>query len=481
VTDLLAVMPEASVTALAILVLAIDATAGEERAAKWLPWITVVGLLGALASGVYFPATGLYFRGFVEIDAFTAFFRFVFIILALFTVLVAPSYLTRQRVPRGEFYGTVLFSTVGAMTVALSTDLITLFVGLELMSIPVYVLAALQRRDEYSNEAGLKYFLLGAFSSAILVYGFAWLFGIAGSTEYVRIAEAVAQEGLSSPQVIVALTLVTVGLGFKAAVVPFHQWTPDAYDGAPTPSTAFMSVAPKAAAFAAILRVMSTSLGPLHLDWILVFAILAAVTMTAGNVVALVQTNVKRMLAYSSIAHTGYILAGVAAIASGAPAGAAVLFYLFAYGIMNLGAFASLMYFDVEGTRGATLEELNGLSTRHPVGAVAFTVFLINLTGIPPTIGFLAKFFLIQPILDAGFGWLAVLLALNAALAAFYYLRVVVHMFMYDPAAKAPLLVPARLLTASLAVTAIVTIVLGILPDPIYAFALEAAGPVLIR
>lgn len=480
-TDLMAVLPEVIVTGLVILVLFIDATFGEERAAPWLPWVTVVGLVAALASGVYYPASGLFFRGFVEIDAFTSFFRFVFIVLALFTVLIAPSYLTRQRVPRAEFYGTVLFSTVGAMTIALSTDLITLFVGLELMSIPVYVLAALQRRDQYSNEAGLKYFLLGAFSSAILVYGFAWLFGISGSTEYSRVAEAVAQEGLGSPAVIVALSLVTVGLGFKAAVVPFHQWTPDAYDGAPTPSTAFMSVAPKAAAFAAILRVMSTALGPLSVDWILVFAILAVVTMTGGNIVALAQTNVKRMLAYSSIAHTGYILAGVAAIASGAPAGAAVLFYLFAYGIMNLGAFASLMHLDIEGTRGASLDELNGLWSRHPVGAVAFTVFLVNLAGIPPTIGFLAKFFLIQPVLDAGFAWLAVAIALNAVLAAFYYLRVIVHMFMYDPEAKLPDTVPGRLLTASLAVTAAVTIVLGILPNAIYAFALEAAEPVLLR
>ena len=478
----MAVLPEIIVTSLAILLLFIDATVGEERAAKWLPWIAVLGLVGALASGVYYPASGLYFRGFVEIDAFTQFFRFIFIVLAIFTVLVAPSYLTRHRVPRAEFYGTVLFSTVGAMTIALSTDLITLFVGLELMSIPVYVLAALQRRDEYSNEAGLKYFLLGAFSSAILVYGFAWLFGIAGSTEYSRIAEAVAQEGLSSPAVVVAISLVTVGLGFKAAVVPFHQWTPDAYDGAPTPSTAFMSVAPKAAAFAAILRLMSTGLGPLHVDWILVFAILAVVTMTAGNVVALAQTNVKRMLAYSSIAHTGYILAGVAAITSGAPAGAAVLFYLFAYGLMNLGAFASLMYVDTgSSTRGATLGELNGLWSRHAVGALVFTIFLVNLAGIPPTIGFLAKFFLIQPVLDAGFAWVAIAIALNAALAAFYYLRVVVHMFMHDQDAKSPRIIPARLLTASLAVTAILTIVLGVLPDAIYAFALEAALPVLVR
>lgn len=479
-TDLLAVLPETIVAGVAILVLAFDAVVGERRSRGWLPWLVILGLVGALAAMVYVPASGGYFRGFVLIDGFTQFFRFVFVVLAVLTVLVAPSYLARHHVPAAEFYGTMLFSTSGAMTIALSTDLITLFVGLELMTIPVYVLAGLQRRDEWSNEAGLKYFLLGAFSSAILLYGLAWLFGISGSTQYAEIANALGRD-ISSPAVIVALSLVTVGLGFKAAVVPFHQWTPDAYDGAPTPATAFMSVAPKAAAFAAILRVMATGLGPLQVDWALVFAILAAVTMTAGNVVALAQTNVKRMLAYSSIAHTGYILAAVAAIAAGETAGAAVLFYVFAYGIMNLGAFASLMIVDLEGTRGATLAELNGLWSRHAAGTFAFTIFLVNLTGIPPTIGFLAKFLVIQPVLDADLAWLAVVIALNAALAAFYYLRVVVHMFMFDADATAPRVLSARLLTASLVVTAIATIVLGVLPDAIYAFALEGAAPVVIR
>jgi NADH-quinone oxidoreductase subunit N len=479
--DLISVLPEAIVTLTAIVVLGVEAAAGEERARPWLPVLTVLGLLAALASPIAYPATGLHFGGFVAIDTFTTFFRLVFLALAIFAAVVAPPYLRREGVPAAEFYATVLFSTLGSMTIALATDLITLFIGIELMSIPVYVLAGLQRRDRFANEAALKYFLLGAFSSAMLVYGFAWLFGLSGSTELGQIARAVGREGLGSGPVVVALALVTTGLGFKAAVVPFHQWTPDAYDGAPTPSTAFMSVAPKAAAFAAILRVMSTALGPVQLDWSLVFAILALVTMVTGNIVALVQTNTKRMLAYSSIAHTGYILAGVAALAAGAPAGAAVLFYVFAYGIMNLGAFACLTFLDLEGTRGATLDELNGLWSRHGAAALSFTVFLINLTGIPPTIGFLAKFLLIQPVLDAGYAWLAVAIALNAALAAFYYLRVVVHMFMYDPDASAPRVDRARVLSLSLGVVAFVTILLGVLPDPIYSFALRAAAPVVIH
>jgi NADH-quinone oxidoreductase subunit N len=365
----------------------------------------------------------------------------------------------------GEYYATLLFSTLGAMTIALSTDLITLFVGLELMTIPIYVLAGIQRRDKFANEAALKYFLLGAFSSALLVYGFAWLFGVTGATRYADIATVLRTTGLANGPTIIALSLITVGLGFKAAVVPFHQWTPDAYEGAPTPATAFMSVAPKAAAFAAILRVLVSGMGALAVDWATVFAVLAAITMTGGNVVALVQTNAKRMLAYSSIAHTGYILAAVAAVSAGPSAGAAVLFYVFAYGLMNLGAFACLLYIELEGTRGATLDELNGFAKRHGVGALVFAVFLVSLTGIPPTVGFVAKFLVIQPVLDAGYAWLAVTLALNAVLAAFYYLRVVVRMYMYDVETGAPAIIPSRLLSVSLGVTALAVVLLGIIPN----------------
>src|SRR5256885_4129688 len=427
-----------------MIVLIVDATLDRRRAPTALPIITIAGLVVALASVFNDVPAGQYFRGFVTVDAFATFFRAVFIILAIFAALVSPAYLARRAVPAAEYYAIICFSTVGAMTIALSSDLITLFVGLETMTIPIYVLAGIQRSDRYANEAALKYFLLGAFSSALLLYGFVWLYGIARSTDFSTIAGVLTSQGVANAPTIVALSLVTVGLGFKAAVVPFHQWTPDAYEGAPTPATAFMSVGPKAAAFAAIMRVLVGALGPLDVDWSVVIALLAAVTMTAGNVVALVQGNTKRMLAYSSIAHTGYILAAVAASRAGASAGAAVLFYLFAYGLMNLGAFACLLYLDLEGTRGATLDELNGFARRAPLGALAFAGFLISLTGIPPTIGFVAKFVVIQPVLDAGMAWLAVVIALNAVLAAFYYLRVVVRMYMYDPEEKQPRLVSGR-------------------------------------
>ena len=481
IQDAVTVLPEIVVTAVACLVLVVDALVGRPAARRWLPVIAVAGLVAAIFTGPLVTASHTSFGGFVVVDTFTAFFRVLFCLLAIFATLVAPDYLERRSIPAGEYYATVLFSTVGAMTIALAADLITVFVGLELMTIPVYVLAGMARRDRFSNEAALKYFLLGAFSSALLLYGFAWLYGISGTTQFAGVASAIARGGVTNGATIVALGLVTVGLAFKAAVVPFHQWTPDAYDGAPTPATAFMSVAPKAAAFAAILRIMIGALGPLGLDWAAVFAVLAAVTMTGGNVVALAQTNVKRMLAYSSIAHTGYILAGVAAYQAGVSASAAVLFYVFAYGIMNLGAFACLMYIDTEGTRGATLDELNGFARRQPAGALAFAIFLISLTGIPPTIGFIAKVFILGPVLDAGLVWLAVVIALNAVLASFYYLRVVVHLYMYDPETNAPRLVPAQLLSAGLGLAGLATVVIGIVPDGLYQWALQAAAPFVLR
>ena len=476
-SDLVTVLPETVVTATACLVLLADTVLERRIARIWLPLLAALGLVAAALTGPFTVTSHTAFGGFVVVDTFTAFFRVLFIILALFAILVSPEYLERRAIPAGEFYATILFSTVGAMTIALAADLITVFVGLELMTIPVYVLAAMSRRDRFSNEAGLKYFLLGAFSSAMLLYGFAWLYGISGTTTFAGVADAIAANGLTDGATLVALALVTVGLAFKAAVVPFHQWTPDAYDGAPTPATAFMSVAPKAAAFAAILRVMVGGLGPLGLDWGAVFAVLAAITMTGGNVVALAQSNVKRMLAYSSIAHTGYILAGVAAYHAGASASAAVLFYVFAYGIMNLGAFACLIYLDLDGTRGATLDELNGFARRRPAGALAFAVFLISLTGIPPTVGFVAKVFILGGVLDAGITWLAVVIALNAALAAFYYLRVVVHMYMYEVDANAPRILRTQLLSVGLGIAGIATVVIGIVPDGVYRWALEAAAP----
>src|SRR3989442_2931778 len=377
--DLVAVYPEIIVTAVAMIVLVVDALLDRRRAVLALPILAIAGLVVALASVFNFVPAGAYFRGFVTIDAFTSFFRAVFILLAIFAAAISPAYLARRRVPAGEYYAIMCFSTVGAMSIALSSDLITLFIGLETMTIPIYVLAGIQRTDRFANEAAIKYFLLGAFSSALLLYGLAWLYGVTKATDFATIANVLAAQGIANGPTIVALALITVGLGFKAAIVPFHQWTPDAYDGAPTPATAFMSVGPKAAAFAAILRVLVGALGPLGVDWSAVLAILAAVTMTGGNIRAPAQTNTKRMLAYSSIAHTGYILAAVAAAKAGPSAGAAGLFFGFAYGGMNLRAFSGLSFFAPQGTAGAALDQLNCFGPRQPLRALAFAIFLLSL------------------------------------------------------------------------------------------------------
>src|SRR3989454_4279137 len=301
-----------------MIVLVVDAVLDRRRAPTALPIITIAGLVVALASVFNDVPAGQYFRGFVTVDAFATFFRAVFIILAIFAAAVSPAYLARRMVPAGEYYAIICFSTVGAMTIALSADLITLFIGLETMTIPIYVLAGIQRADRFANEAAIKYFLLGAFSSALLLYGFVWVYGVTKATDYVTIANVLTAQGIANGPTIVALALVTVGLGFKAAIVPFHQWTPDAYDGAATPATAFMSVGPKAAAFAAILRVLLGALGPLAVDWSAVLAILAAVTMTGGEIVALAPTNTKRVVADSSIAPTRHILAAGAPPPAGA-------------------------------------------------------------------------------------------------------------------------------------------------------------------
>jgi NADH-quinone oxidoreductase subunit N len=474
---LIAILPEIVVTLTAMAVLFAE-IALPRRRGRALTIVTVGGILAALAASVLLGRPATAFGGFVIVDALTTFFRVLFLLLALIAALGAEEYAERRRLPYGDLLAVLLFSTLGAMTVVLAGDLITFFVGIELMSIPVYVLAGLQRRNTYSNEAALKYFLLGAFSSAILLYGLTWLYGVAGTTELAAIPAALGSDGLAGAGLI-ALAFTVVGLGFKAAIVPFHQWTPDAYEGAPTPVTAFMSVGPKAAAFAGIIRLVGVGLAPLVVDWAIVFALLAALTMTFGNVVAIAQTSVKRMLAYSSIAHTGYILAGVAAAGAGASAWAGVLFYAFAYGIMNIGAFATLLTLDTEGTRGATLEEMNGLSRRAPLIAVSFALLLFSLTGLPPTVGFFAKYFVFIPALNAGLGWLAVLMALNSALAAFYYLRVVVHMYMLEPEGEIPELARGPLLGATVTITALATLVLFVWSDPLYRWALSAAEPVL--
>jgi len=363
------------------------------------------------------------------------------------------------------------------MIMVSATDLLTIYLGIELMSLSLYVLAGFKRFEARSLEAAAKYFVLGAFSSGILLYGISLLFGVAGSTRLAAIAAAVASRGLDDPALVVALILLVVGFGFKIAVVPFHMWTPDVYEGAPTSVTAFMAVASKAASFGAFLRVFLEGLGGLKANWYGLFLVVCVATLVLGNVVAIVQTNIKRMLAYSSIAHAGYALIGVVVAGQTEAEGAvrtlgvsSVMLYLAVYAFMTLGAFAVVAMLRKGGLEGDEIEDFTGLAKRQPLAAFLMLVFMVSLAGIPPTAGFIGKFYLFMAAVKAGLTWLAVVAVLFAAVSAYYYLRVVMVMYMRDPEpveGPLPRLAMSPAMTIVLASTLAGVILLGLYPNPL--------------
>jgi NADH-quinone oxidoreductase subunit N len=412
------------------------------------------------------------------VDDLTTFLDLLFVAIVALTIVFAPDYLRPRDLPLAEFAAVLVFAMTGAMLIAGSADLLLLFIGLELMVLPGYLLAGFHKSDGYSTEGAIKYFLLGSFSSAIFLFGLAFVWGLTGTTRITDIAEVLGRIGEGaplSPGLAMGLAFMTTGVAFKIAAVPFHYWTPDAYQGSPTPITGYLSVGPKVGAFAIILRLFVEALEPLRAEWLPVVVLLAAATMTLGNLVALTQTNVKRMLAYSSIAHTGYMLVGLAAYAAGRMEGLeGLLFYGAAYSFMNLGAFAVIAALQKRAGVTSNLETFAGLGRREPLLGVLMTLFLLSLTGIPPTAGFFAKAYVILAAVQAG-GWvaiLAVVAVLNAAAAAFYYLRVVVYMFMREPQAEAPPLTHGRLLWFGLAAATVLTIALGLFPNAL----LDAVG-----
>ena len=423
---------------LVLLVLTVDLFLRREQ--KWLLTpLTVIGL-GVVGATLYraWGVNQTIFSGFYRVDDLSVSFKAASVVIGILAALFAPGYLARRRLPLGEFNVILLFSLTGMFVLASASDLITLFIGLELMVMPAYLLAGFAKTDRYSNEGGLKYFLLGSFASAILLFGISWTYGLTGSTRISEIGGLVSGAG---PAGLVAIAMLTVGSTFKAAAVPFHFWTPDAYQGAPTPITGFLSVGPKLGAFALLVRLFADGLGASGADWYGAMAVLAVLTMTGGNIVALAQTNVKRMLAYSSIAHTGYILAALAAFAHTADLTArgeaiqSILFYVLGYGVMNIAAFSVVGMLQRDPRRFGGLNAFAGLAGRAPAMAAAMAILLLSLTGIPPTVGFFAKLYVLVATVDAGVAWLAVAIALNAALAAFYYLRVIVYMYMREPEA----------------------------------------------
>jgi NADH-quinone oxidoreductase subunit N len=434
-----------------------------------------VGQSSFMVDGVPVPAFG----GAYTVDALTTFLDMLFISIVVLTIMFAPDYLVPRGLPVAEFAIVLVFAMTGAMLLAAGTDLLLLFLGLELMVLPGYLLAGYHKTDAYSTEGAIKYFLLGSFSSAIFLFGLAFVWGLTGTTRIDGVADAlteiVAGTAPLSPGLAMGLAFMTTGVAFKIAAVPFHYWTPDAYQGSPTPVTGYLSVGPKIGAFALILRLFVVALGPLAEWWLPVIIVLAALTMTLGNLVALTQDNVKRMLGYSSIAHTGYMLVGLAAYAAGQLQGLeGLLYYGAAYTFMNLGAFAVVAALQKRTGVTSQLDTFAGLGRKEPLLGILMTLFLLSLTGIPPTAGFFAKAYVILAAVEAGgpLTFLAVLAVLNAAAAAFYYLRVVVYMFMREPATDAPAPRHGRLVWGGLAAATALTILLGLFPTVV----IEAVG-----
>jgi NADH-quinone oxidoreductase subunit N len=461
--DLMSILPVLILSGWGMVLLLVDLFVTKERSAA-LGGLGMVGIVGALAAEVLLGGSRWSgFGGMVVLDSMSAFIGSVGLLATLLTVWVSLNYIRDRGIERGEYYALLLFSTSGILLMAQAGNLIVVFLGLELLSIPLYVLAGFARPQVESEEAAIKYFLLGAFATGFLVYGIALVYGATGTTDLARLAEA-AQTGHNANLLLVGAGLLLVGLGFKVAAVPFHMWTPDVYEGAPTPVTGFMSVGAKAAGFAALLRVFLFGLAAVQVDWMPVVAILSALTMILGNVVALSQTNLKRMLAYSSIAHAGYMLMGVAA---GPQTGglAAVLFYLLAYTFTNIGAFAVLAALARREGEDQTFQQYAGLGRKHPWLAAAMTLFMLSLTGVPPTGGFFGKYYLFQAAVEGNLGWLAIVGVLTSVISAFFYLRVIVDMTMREPERESPGRIYPAVIT-TLAVTALGTLILGVWPGP---------------
>ena len=422
----------------------------------------IVVILTAVANLVLMRFQEVGETAMVALDNYRIFTNFLFLGATALTILISLDYVKREEIEEGEFYILMLFAVVGMMLLAASRDLILIFLGFELMSVAVYVLVAFNRRDPRSAEAGLKYFLLGAFSSAFLLYGMALLFAASGTTNLglLRLTMDMTTLGILP---VIGISLIAIGFGFKVSAVPFHVWTPDAYEGAPTPVTAFLAAAIKAAAFAAFIRIFVVALGDAHDQWQWMISWMAALTMIIPNLIALVQDNLKRLLAYSSIAHAGYLL--VALVSSNHSGIASFLFYMVAYTAMIIGAFAIVLNLAGKGDQRQRISDYAGLGWSRPWAAAMLALFLVSLAGLPPTAGFVGKFYILRAAIEAQYVNLAVILAVTTLVSYWYYLRVIVTMYM-RPATVAPQPVSwTRPITAAVAVCAFITVLLGILPS----------------
>ena len=459
-SDFYYILPELVITAGSLLVLVADVLLPRTQRSA-LGWVTL-GVLGVTAYSLTpFMSTRVEVaHGLIAVDQFALFFNFVFLLAAAITVLMSMRYLEVEGASPGEYYFLILCATLGMMVMAGGIDLVTIFIGLETMAVSFYILAGFIKPSQRSNEAAVKYFLLGAFSLGILLYGMSLMYGLSGTTNLRTMATLFAGQE-RDPRLVLAVILVVAGVGFKIAAVPFHMWAPDVYEGAPTPVTAFLSVGSKAASFAMLIRIFIEGLPAMSADWRLLFYVLSVLTMTVGNIAAVTQSNIKRMLAYSSIAHAGYLLMGIVA---GTTRGVtATLIYLLIYSFMQLGAFAVVVLLRRQDVIGDELKDFSGLHFRNPFAAFAMLLFMLSLGGIPPTAGFMGKFWLFSAAIDAHYYWLAVIGVLNSAISLYYYIRVVVFMYVKkETLGSEPVSTPA--LNVALAVAVAATLVLGVYP-----------------
>jgi NADH-quinone oxidoreductase subunit N len=462
--DYIRILPELILSVFGILVMILDPLVDEEKSQKTLGLIGFVGTLAGLASTWYMSKyPGLAFSNTIKVDSFSVFFNFLVIAIAAVVILSSFEYMVVQKIRAGEYYALILFGAVGMSVMSSAVELVLIFIGLEISSISTYILAGFRRNDASSSESSLKYFLLGSFATAFFLYGVALMFGATGSTNI----DIVSQRLQSAPAgmlVYTSMALMFVGLGFKVAAAPFHVWTPDVYEGAPAPVVGFMSTAPKAAAFAVLLRVVFTINAPGRF-WFLWVA--AALSMTLGNIGALVQNNIKRLLAYSSIAHAGYLLVAFAMTTPDNSLNgiSAAMFYTAAYAAMNLGAFAVVSHLANAGERYVNLEDYEGLGRTSPLLAATLTVFLLSLIGIPMTGGFFAKFYVFSAALRANLIWLTIIGVLNSAIGAYYYLRIIVVMYMRESRKEVPVSPISPGLGLALAISFVATLYMGILPE----------------
>lgn len=470
---LVAIVPILCVTAAAVASMLAEALRAKGERLP-IAGLGVIGLAGSGVTAVLLWNRGAESFGVVRADNFGLFVTIVLTVIGLLTLMYSPRIVRRDDIPEGEYYALTLFALAGMMLMATATDLVILFLALEVFSLAVYVLTGIRRESAAGTEGAFKYFLLGSFSSAFFVYGIAFTYGLTGTTKLDRIGAYLAADPTPSPFVLLALGLLIVSFAFKVSAVPFHMWTPDAYEGAPAIVAGFMSTAVKAAAFAAFARVVVSGFGPRTADWTVVLWWVSAATMVVGTVVAVVQSNLKRMLAYSSIAHAGYLLVGL--VAANATGRAALLFYLLAYAVANLGAFAVVALLSTRERAAEDISEYTGLWYRQPVLASVLAVFLLSLGGMPPLAGFVGKWYVFSAAVRSGDYALAIIGVLTSVVAVYFYLRVVVAMFMHEAEQGLTPAPPSRVAVAALTISVAVTFYLGILPGRILSLAASSVA-----